>query len=192
MTSQNAMICAHVHAGEWEEALRLREEMKKLDIHPDVVAYRALLYACDIGGEWKTALVLLEELQSNYGLRDVISLSSAISACEKRGQWKQAATLRGFLTGAARDGLSITNVKDDTLSKDRSSDLFSILFCSSPAYGSTHKKCTPLPGLKPILKTDSAFTKFKWPSGRSKQKITFGMEDEVFEFHQKNPSSTRM
>ena len=60
----NALISACAKGEQWQEALRLLDEMKKNNIAPDTITYSALISACEKGGEVQQGLNLLDELES--------------------------------------------------------------------------------------------------------------------------------
>merc|ERR1712146_613455 len=79
--------------GQWQEALRLLDEMKKNNIAPDTITYSAAISACEKGGQSQEALRLLDEMKKNNIPPNTITYNAAISACEKGGQWQEALRL---------------------------------------------------------------------------------------------------
>ena len=75
-------ISACEKGSQWQEALRLLEEMKENNIAPNTVTYNAVISACQKASQWQEVLRLFEEMKENNITPDTITFSAAISACE--------------------------------------------------------------------------------------------------------------
>ena len=89
----SATISACEKGGEWQEALRLFNEMDGKRVPRDTITYNATISACEKGGEWQEALRLFNEMDAKRVPRNPITYSATISACEKGGQCKTAMDL---------------------------------------------------------------------------------------------------
>eukprot|EP00438_Fugacium_kawagutii_P014443 Skav223490 [mRNA] locus=scaffold1160:9704:16560:- [translate_table: standard] len=89
----SATISACEKAVQWQQALRIFEEMQTSRVNPDTVSYNASISACEKAGRWREAVNLFEAMRAEDVSRDVYSFSATISACEKGAQWQQALNL---------------------------------------------------------------------------------------------------
>jgi pentatricopeptide repeat domain-containing protein 1 len=64
--------------------------MLKAGVQPSVVAYNALIDACEKGAQWQRAVEVFEEMKVARVQPDVKLYSALISACEKGAQWQRA------------------------------------------------------------------------------------------------------
>ena len=69
---------------QWQDALRLLEEMKGRGFAPTLVTYNAAIAACGKPGQWERAVEIFEAMQQEeVGIEpDVVSYTTATSVCE--------------------------------------------------------------------------------------------------------------
>jgi pentatricopeptide repeat domain-containing protein 1 len=80
----SALISANGKGGQWEEALKVFEDLKKDNVAPNtIITYSALISAYEKGGQWKEALKVLEAMKKDNVKQDNITYSALISVCGK-------------------------------------------------------------------------------------------------------------
>ena len=67
--------------------------MQKRGLDVDVVAFSAVILACEKAGEWERALLLFEAVKSRGIQPDAICFGAAVKACAKGRQWERAEAL---------------------------------------------------------------------------------------------------
>merc|ERR1712032_976883 len=71
--------------------------MHEKGLTPDVVAFSAVISACQRCGELECALGLLHQLLASGLVWDATASNAAISACEKGGHWEQALEILRYM-----------------------------------------------------------------------------------------------
>lgn len=89
----NAAMSACRKGKRWKLALDILRNMKRDELHPDVISYSTAISACEKSGKVDEALALLQEMKSDNMSPDVIIYSATISACEKGGKVDKAIDL---------------------------------------------------------------------------------------------------
>ena len=79
--------------GQWQEALKLLNEMAQDGVAANEVCYNSAISACGKAGEWEKAVALLREMRDGGLTPDELNYNSAISACGKAAQWAHAIRL---------------------------------------------------------------------------------------------------
>eukprot|EP00434_Breviolum_minutum_P035791 symbB.v1.2.031694.t1/scaffold3708.1/size51654/2 len=72
----------------WPKALDLLQQMRPLDVHPNLITYNGFMDVCQKTGEWRVALQLLE-----VSTADCITYNSIIAACQASGELMIALSL---------------------------------------------------------------------------------------------------
>lgn len=92
VVTSNAALSACEKAAEWQQALKLLQELSELQV-ADVISFNTAMSACEKAEEWRHALWLLQLLEES-GLRaSLVSFSACVSACEKAAKWQHALNL---------------------------------------------------------------------------------------------------
>jgi len=89
----NAAMSACRKGKRWKLALDILGNMKRDELHPDVISYSTAISACEKSGKVDEALSLLKEMKADGMSPDVIIYSATISACEKGGRVDNAIAL---------------------------------------------------------------------------------------------------
>mmetsp|Transcript_20907 Transcript_20907/g.29515 ORF Transcript_20907/g.29515 Transcript_20907/m.29515 type:complete len:797 (+) Transcript_20907:176-2566(+) len=76
-------ISACARGGNWQQGIRLLEEMKfELDHYtPDVMAYTSAITGCEYAGEWKRAFGLVDAMRKDGVEPNVVTFAAVIGAC---------------------------------------------------------------------------------------------------------------
>merc|ERR1719183_1039058 len=62
--SYSVTISACTRDGEWENSVKLLQEMNKMRIEPDTISLSAAITACARCGQWEKAMGLLAQMRS--------------------------------------------------------------------------------------------------------------------------------
>jgi len=89
----NAAMSACRKGKRWKLALDILRNMKRDELHPDVISYSTAISACEKSGKVDEAVALLQEMKADNMSPDVIIYSATISACEKGGKVEKAIDL---------------------------------------------------------------------------------------------------
>ena len=76
--------------GDWQLALQLLEAMRSQEVRPNVVAFSAVLSACENRKAWQAALAVLREAWRAALQLNAFGYSAVISAMEKSSRWRRA------------------------------------------------------------------------------------------------------
>lgn len=89
----NIAIDACGKGGQWQLALLLFDELKRIGLEADTVTFNSAISACrGHPGTWFLALSILDEA-NEWGFADLVSFSTAISASEQSDNWQIALAL---------------------------------------------------------------------------------------------------
>eukprot|EP00752_Nemacystus_decipiens_P002534 g2377.t1 len=113
--SYNSVIRACAAAGEAQEALKTREEMRAAGIAADAYTYEALAAACGMAGEWKAAEAVVREMMAGCAEYAVGAGAGAVaSTTGAEAATAAAAAMSGDAARAATIGFATTTTSAAT------------------------------------------------------------------------------
>ncbi|CAI5977233.1 unnamed protein product [Closterium sp. NIES-65] len=90
----NALISSLARAGQWQIALSVFSQMKKLGIPPDHFTWSGLASALARAGEFDRAMAFFEHMGEREGLQPTLVVCNcALLACQHKAKWQRALQL---------------------------------------------------------------------------------------------------
>lgn len=74
----------------WTRALRLFQDMRKMKIEANLVAYTSLITTLQRAGQLDQALTIFSEMEGRGIVPDVVAYNNMIAACSREGRWERA------------------------------------------------------------------------------------------------------
>ncbi|WVZ95582.1 hypothetical protein U9M48_041326 [Paspalum notatum var. saurae] len=107
----NSMIFGCCRAGEWEEARRLLDDMRRQGTDPGVVTWNTLISSYARSGDLDVAMDLLEQMEDSGVAPDVVTWTSLVSGLvhSDRGAEALQCFIRMRLAGVEPNGMTIAS-----------------------------------------------------------------------------------
>ncbi|KAK6918238.1 Pentatricopeptide repeat [Dillenia turbinata] len=99
----NSLISGYAYKGQFEDAVKLLNQMEKEGIRPNLVTFNGLIYGYSIWGHIKEASSMIDQAKSSGLAPNVVSWTALISGCSQSGRYKDA--LKFFLQ-MQREGIN--------------------------------------------------------------------------------------
>ncbi|OEL30451.1 Pentatricopeptide repeat-containing protein [Dichanthelium oligosanthes] len=107
----NSMIFGFCRSGEWEEARRLLDDMRREGTEPGVVTWNTLISSYARSGDLDVAMELLEQMEESGVAPDVVTWTSLVSGLvhSDRGDEALQCFIRMRLAGVEPNGMTIAS-----------------------------------------------------------------------------------